>query len=208
MALFAQSSASTTDVISDSRPDRQRAGTHAGFPSLPGVCLPVCLSACTVLCAFCAAGLALVACLVCFPLGFAAVIYAVLANVERAHMVSADVATKEPHVPAHGVLVEGGQGVGGGAEGGSHRGSLLPHMPHVPHPHAHTLPSDASPLDTKEKPVEVHRRRMGRLNRYACLLATAGLISGFCVLVAGGIFLIYYFARTQCPLCGRQTWHD
>ena len=60
----------------------------------------------------------------------------------------------------------------------------------------------------RELPFDVHRRRMGRHNRYACLLASAALLIVIVVLIAGVIFVIYYAARIRCPRCPRKTWNE
>ena len=182
-------------------------------------------------------GLALLACLLCAPIGFAAVIFAVLANVERAHMTSTEPPeTQSPALSAEGVAGVGVGGIAGPAaavgigseshhaassRAASHRTSVHLHsgagggglheggFPHSnPHPHPHLLATDALLAGLKEKPHDVHRRRMGRLNRYAFLLASAGLLAGILILIAWGVILMYYLTRTKCPLCARQTWSD
>lgn len=171
-------------------------------------------------------GLALAACILCVPVGFAAVIFAVLANVERAHMTSLE--PPEKHNPEadseagatgcdagigrspgprasvdSGAKTETGRNTGSSQDMEKSTEKLTTRGLPVPPP-----PPRRSAPEFVRTPLDVHRQRMWQLNRYACLLSTAVIFAAILLLIAVIIFFIYYSTRTKCPLCSRQTWND
>ena len=152
--------------------------------------------------------LSLVACVLCVPIGFAAVIFALLANVERAHMTSlqpAETENQESNSEEEDGSDSGGaDGTSSGAEekpgAGGERGSAQKAKNDETYTKSKRKREGEKRSDREKKsegrrelPFDVHRRRMGRLNRYASLLAFAVLLIGTLTLFAGILFVIYYY---------------